>query len=120
MKLINLTPHNIVLRADEGDETVVPTIGQVARVSSTPGPLVHAPQDALPVPVYGPDRPGEIVGLPDSQPETLYIVSNVVADQITNRGDVVCPATGPLDGAIRNEEGQIVAVSRLKLGRQAS
>lgn len=119
MKLVNLTPHQIVLRAEDGTEMVLPPTGDVARVTSTPGPLVHAPQAGLPVPVYGGDRPGEIVGLPDPQRETLYIVSNVVADLVAERHDVVCPATGPQDGAIRNDQGQIIAVTRLKLGRQA-
>ena len=32
---------------------------------------------------------------------------------VAGRSDVVGPGTGPADGAIRNEKGQIVAVTRL-------
>ena len=117
MKLVNLTPHQIVLRAEDGCETELPAAGQVARVTSTPGPLIHSQQEGLPVQVYGADRPGDIVGLPEPQAETLFIVSNVVAGLVPERQDVVCPATGPQDGAIRDDQGQIVAVTRLKLGR---
>ena len=29
------------------------------------------------------------------------------------RPDVLCPGTGPADGAVRNDKGHIVAVTRL-------
>ena len=37
MKLVNLTPHSIVLQAANGDRIVVPPSGQLARVTSQPG-----------------------------------------------------------------------------------
>lgn len=116
-QLVNLTPHHIVLRGTNDRELVVPPSGQVVRVMNVPGPLLRPADEILPTPIFGADEPGEVVGLPDPAPDTFYIVSSVVADAV-GRADVVFPATGPADGAVRNEQGQIVAVTRLKLGRQ--
>lgn len=37
MRLINLTPHAIVIRPAQGADITLPPSGQVARVTSTPG-----------------------------------------------------------------------------------
>jgi hypothetical protein len=154
MKLINLCPHAITLRAADGTDTIIrPRMRHVqgepcsscggtgsigegndrdcracggsghidpidvpdpARVEMTPGePEII---EGVPVPVYGCNRRGNIIGLPDEEQGTLYIVSVVVASSETNqclRHDLVYPGTGPKDGAVRDEKGQIVAVTRL-------
>lgn len=51
---------------------------------------------------------GEVVGLPEPEEGTMYIVSSIVFSA-TDRTDVVAPATGhPL--CVRNDKGQIVSV----------
>jgi hypothetical protein len=51
---------------------------------------------------------GQVSGLPEAQPDTIYIVSGMVLAAMNgSRPDVVAPDTGP--DAIR-ENGQIVAV----------
>lgn len=117
-KVVNLTPHPITLRDSDDTDTTIPPSGQIARLTCEPGRVLLQPCEGLPVPVYGPDTAGDIVGLPGAAPDTLYIVSNVVADAVSDRQDVVCPATGPADNPIRNTGGQVVAVTRLKLGRR--
>ena len=58
-------------------------------------------------PVWGP-----VVGLPDPQPGVVLLVSTLVLGHVVGRTDVMAPATGPTDDAIR-EGGQVVAVTRL-------
>jgi len=112
MKIQNLTPHPIVLRPTSGEDTVIPPSGTVARVSASPGALEDIP--GLPVPVALPDAFGAVEGLPEPDGETFYIVSAMVGAHVTDRLDVLTPGTGPADGAVRNEKGHIVAVTRLK------
>lgn len=111
MNIINLTPHPIVLRADDGSETTIRPEGSVARVAATPGAVQAI--EGLPVPVARPDVFGDVEGLPGPIPGVAYIVSAMVGAHVA-RADVFTPGTGPKDGAVRNEKGHIVAVTRLK------
>jgi hypothetical protein len=106
----NLTPHSIVLRGTDGLETTVMPSGQVARVASVPGRPIG---QAGGVPVFAAPTWGAVEGLPAPVADTLYLVSALVAARCTGRKDVVSPGTGPQDGAIRDERGQVVAVTRL-------
>jgi hypothetical protein len=111
VRIINLTPHSIVLRAPSGDETTIPSSG-VARVTSTPGALETI--SGIPVPVAGTTTFGEVTGLPAPEEGAWFVVSAIVGAALRgSRADVLCPGTGPADGAIRNEQGQVIAVTRL-------
>jgi len=116
MKLINLTPHAIVLRDTHGEDHVIPPAGQVARVRTTPGAPENVP--GCPVPVYGADKFGAVEGLPERpDPDAIFIVSMAVGQALATSGhplapQCVRPGTGPADGAVR-EDGRIVAVTRL-------
>lgn len=113
----NLTPHPITLRAADGTDHVFPTSGIVARVSALPREawtIAGAPVPVLPSPVFG-----EVENLPAPLAGYFYIVSGLVLSNVKGRGDVFAPATGPKDGAIRNENGQIVAVTKLVAAPQA-
>ena len=104
---INLTPHSIFVTIhpdfldDRGLE--YPASGQIARVAA----IREVAAD------LGPHRVmrqsfGQVEGLPEPSPNTVYIVSGMVLSALAgSRGDVVAPDTGP--DAIRNN-GQIVAV----------
>ncbi len=48
-------------------------------------------------------------------PAEVYLVSGMVLAHVSVRGrvDVYAPGTGPNDGAIRNDKGQVEAVTRL-------
>lgn len=134
--IINLTPHPIVLDHD-GTETIVPPSGTVARVTATPGSLSSVA--GIPVPVAEPTTYGAVEGLPrcDGCPRRLgghlrteedclgecgglsrWIVSAMVGAALRAAGDervhrCLCPGTGPQDGAVRDAQGRIVAVTRL-------
>jgi len=109
--IINLTPHNIVIKDNEGKRWDHPASGTVARVSSTPG--THA-TNLDGIAVYKKDKFGAVSGLPDPQPGIVYIVSGMVGAAVTDRDDVLVPGTGPNDEAIRDSDGHISAVTRLK------
>ena len=114
MKLINLTPHTIVLDNERGERFVYPSQG-VARVSSTPGlAMLSGGDEPIPVDIYKAPTWGAVEGLPAPEPGIWYLVSALVAQRLEGQGrrDVVSPGTGPNDGAIR-ENGQIIAVTRL-------
>ena len=112
MKLVNLTPHGVTLRNSAGVDTIVPPSGTIARVSSTPG--LPEQVEGVPVPVFGRETFGEVTGLPAPEDGAVFIVSLLVAQATRGtRLDVVRPGTGLNDGAIRDEAGQIQAVTRL-------
>jgi len=111
-KLINLTPHPLTLRDANGEDTVIPPSGAVARVAMVAGALEHV--EGVPIPIAGADQPGPVQGLGEPRPGVLYIVSAMVGSYCRGRHDVVVPGTGPADGAIRNAKGHIAAVTRLK------
>lgn len=101
--MLNLTPHSITLRAGGGDITLPPS-GAVARVKTREEPAGEITGMPVIMRTFG-----EVEGLP---PEgTPCIVSALVANAVPGRKGVYAPDTGPT--AIRDEKGQIVAVTRL-------
>ena len=108
--MINLTPHSIVLRTNEGD-IIYPPSGIVARVSALPSEASVV--EGIPVPVQPAPVWGEVEGLPEPQEGTLFLVSGLVLSRCVGRRDVFAPATGPKDGVIRCHEGRVAAVTRL-------
>ena len=107
-KMINLTPHNVVLRGVEGD-IELPSTG-LARVKSESGEKL---EERGCISLYAAPNWGEVEGLPAPASGMIYIVSALVAGKCGGREDVFSPGTGPSDGAVRNEKGHIVAVTRL-------
>lgn len=110
LSLVNLTPHPITLRTPQGDVTIVPdgTVARVMQTPSTASAVAGLPVMVLPSPVFGP-----VNGLPAPAEGVAFIVSGLVLAHCKGRTDVFAPATGPGDGAIRNEAGHIIAVTAL-------
>jgi hypothetical protein len=111
MKLVNLTPHEVVI-LDSNDNIIakIPPSGTVARVES--GEELISVINGIPV--YKVSY-GNIQGLPEPEPGTVYIVSIVVLSALKekgiNRKDVVAPNTNPSKhGAVRDPSGKIVGV----------
>jgi hypothetical protein len=94
MAFVNLTPHaiNVV------NGPTFPPSGNLARVKSHLGPAEDI--DGVPVSVQG---FGEVEGLPEPQPNTIFIVSGLVKSRCQDRADVVVPGD-----QVRNEAGQVV------------
>ena len=110
MNFVNLTPHPIVVRMNDGTDLTFPPSGKVARVDELPTQIVGDLDGIklLPRTVFG-----EVIDLPEPVEGVGYIVSGLVAG-VVYRADVFAPATGPKDGALRNDKGHIVTVVALK------
>lgn len=107
MKLINLTPHEIAVYTQNKEQVLfkVPAEGIIPRVSSTQE--IVGEINGVPV---RKNTYGAVENLPETQPDTIYIVSAMVLSALTrNRSDVVAPDTGA--GAVRDESGRIIGTT---------
>lgn len=102
MKVINLTPHDIVVW-HECTERRYKASGTIARVRQEHE--VVGSIDGVPIVRT---IMGDIENLPPPQPQTVYLVSNMVLQHAKGRYDLLAPDTGPT--AFRGDNGQIVAV----------
>lgn len=123
MNFVNCTPHALTVwgLGTIPASGIVPrcaTVRTVADAIPTGEWLYCGSGDAIPAPATNECTPvhvrlvrqtmGQVTGLPDAQPDTIYIVSGMVLGALNGtRPDVVAPDTGP--DAIR-ENGQITAV----------
>jgi hypothetical protein len=91
---VNLTPHHInVVRPIVAN---FPPSGQVARVSVTNTPLMLS--GLITFPTFG-----EVIGLPDEQPNVWLIVSGMVRAALPQREDLLSPAD-----PVRDADGKII------------
>lgn len=103
MKIINLTPHDLRIINGGGAVRTYPPTGQIARVN-----LKYVPSETIENIQTFRVTPGEIEGLPDQTPGTVYVVSAVLAAMV-KRADVMSP--GEL---VRNALGHPVACKGLQ------
>jgi len=87
MKFINLTPHDItVIMGDNAGRTTFAKSGTVARVSQVTAVVFAVDGINVSTATFGP-----VVGLPEREGGTLYIVSAMVKSAATDRSDCVSP-----------------------------
>ncbi len=105
VKFVNLTPHKVVVRCEDGDRIFKPS-GTVARlvmkqrlVDVIDGVSIFADEDYT------------IKNLPSSKHGVIYITSGIIA-KLVKRKDVVSPNTSP-SSVITNSYRQIEAVKSL-------
>ena len=101
INIVNLTPHSVQFQRADGTLTdPIPPAPQPAWVASRDEE--HAPINDIPV--RRQVRSG-VTGLPAPKPNTIYVVSSVVATALleegTHRNDVYVPV-----GIVRDENGQ--------------
>ena len=113
--IINLTPHTINVRRDDGSFVAFQPSGQVARVTVSLAPVdVFDYSKALQELsladgiLISSQEFGVVTGLPDPETDTLYLVSALVRTAVPHRFDVLSP--GEL---IRNEAGQPIGCDGL-------
>lgn len=107
INIINLTPHAITFLAGEESITIPPT-APAARVSTISPQYGTLAADGLVLPLVVTEF-GEVVGLPESQKDTIYLVSRLVLDAVKfSRGDVYTP-----HDLIRDNEGNIIGCRAL-------
>ena len=126
-RLVNLTPHDVVLDLGAGKQLRIPASGMVPRLVLSGGRLetLHVvdpsrPKDsptaahAVPLVVgtvlHGVDPP-----LPDPRPGTVYITSRTLAEHFAERADLVWP-----DDLVRDAQGRVIAARRLASYRGGS
>jgi len=100
MKIINMTPHSIVVSQGDNVETFEPC-GTVIRMETIEKPLT---------PVNGFEVVSTSIvdhNLPDQVSGVMLLVSSMVLASFPNRKDLIAPNTGR---ANRNEKGHIVSV----------
>lgn len=107
--MINLTPHPITVRLPDGTDRTYQPDGSVARVAMQETVLYVTP-DGVPVVRR---TPGEVIGLPRNSAgiAPCLVSSMVLAALPAGTLNVYAPDTGPT--AIRDERGQVIAVTRL-------
>ena len=115
--MINLTPHEIVIVEENGDEIVsFPASGTIARVSVTEKVTGMVRFDGIPVDTIT-STFGEVEGLPslsELEGHERFLVSSMVLDGLGPEwsGIAFAPDTGK--SAVRNAQNQIVGVTRLR------
>ncbi len=109
---LNKTPHVISLKFDDMVRIIEPT-GPPVRVKTRIGKPVYTENG---VTVHAPNRITGLQGLPEPEPDTFIVVSQitalVAARLFPDRTDLVFPATSAYHGADRSERG-VMSVSRL-------
>ena len=107
INLVNLTPHDIIFVGE--DNTPILTVnpsGQLARVTVKTVPVGELNVKGVKIPVTTSSF-GDVIGLPDEEEGTAYIVSLAVINALhkkgVNRADLFIP-----NESIRNEKGQVI------------
>ena len=109
--IINLTPHEINLQFENGEEIVhhaFPASGQVARVSQKSVSAEEIYMDFYAIPTVE-NKMGKVEGLPEPSEGTFLIVSSMVQAAAPERADLLAPGE-----MIRNDEGKIIGVKNFK------
>ena len=103
-KIMNLTPHAINF-VNESGETIltIEPCGELARVTAKT--VVTGEINNIPVTTT---EFGEVEGLPDPTPDTIFIVSSLVAGRVPEREDVFIP-----NESIRDDKGRIIGCKSL-------
>jgi hypothetical protein len=114
MELVNLTPHPINLygqnSVEEGPQTVIPTSGIVARISTIELGVRYGGSN-MPLVAYQYVEYGRLEGIPPtiSPLERQYIVSLVCALAARGRNDILAPYD-----EVRNESGTVIGCRYLQ------
>lgn len=112
MRLVNLTPHAVNIVDTDGNEILTIASQGLARCKTetiTIGTIdVDTPNGTITIPETS-TKFGEVVGLPEPEDNTLYIVSRVIVDA-TGRNDLRIP-----NETVRDHDGRICGC--LSIGR---
>ena len=98
VNFVNLTPHTLNVVDRNGKVHNIEPSGIVARVETTK--MVVGSTDGFGLTA---EVTGSVINVPEPEWLTLYIVSRVVAAQLTDRTDILVPGE-----FIRDEAGNIV------------
>lgn len=105
-KIVNLTPHSINLLVDD-KEIVIPPSGTIARAETERRQIDTIKIDGANISINKTVF-GDVVGLPDPKPDTIFVVSMLVAQAVPHRDDVFI-----VDDTVRDDKGRIVGAKAL-------
>ena len=110
MKIVNLTPHpiNLIPNGHDGPVVIIQPSGTVARCATTRIQFDTVDVEGLTIAVNRTEF-GEVMGLPEPQPDTLYVVSMLVAQAVSGTRDDVLV----VDDVVRNKYGDIIGARAL-------
>lgn len=103
MTIVNLTPHSITFVREGESSLVIEPSGILARVSTKIETIGNI--DGIPITKTA---FGEVEGLPEPAEGTIYLVSSLVAQRVTNRNDVFIPSE-----SVRDDQGRIIGCKSL-------
>lgn len=108
-KIVNLTPHalNLMPEGPDGPTVTIPPSGIVARCTVDRVQVDTVTVDGISIPVNQ-TQFGTVTGLPDPQPDTIFVVSALVAQAVPDRQDVFI-----VDDAVRDDQGRIIGAKAL-------
>ena len=101
---VNLTPHPVNI-INDGEVVASYSSQGFARVGETIRLQGFVMGDNRTTVNLSPVYQGEVEGLPEPEPETVYIVSRLTAQAVKGREDIVFPL-----GEVRDEKGRILGV----------
>ena len=109
MNIVNLTPHalNLMPAGPTGPVVTIPPSGLVARCAVDRVQVDTVTVDGIVIPVNR-TQFGAVTGLPDPQPDTIFVVSALVAQAVPDRQDVFIT-----DDAVRDDQGRIIGCRAL-------
>ena len=109
MKIVNLTPHAIVFFAGDQQVLTVQPSGQLARCQEVPVHVGATEVEGASIPLIRKTF-GELQGLPDPEPETIYLVSALAAQPAwkLGRGDVYT-----VGDPVRDDQNRVVGCRSL-------
>jgi hypothetical protein len=107
--IVNLTPHalNLMPAGPAGPVVTIPPSGQVARCAVDRVQVDTVTVDGITVPVNQ-TQFGLVSDLPDPQPDTIFVVSALVAQAVPERQDVFI-----VDDTVRDGQGRIIGACAL-------
>lgn len=108
VKVYNLTPHNLNVIDCEGNVTVVPASGAVARVATEEILVGRLGQIEVVQRRFGDVDWG--FDMPQMKKDTVYVVSSLVASAVGDRHDILVPGS-----LVRNEQGQPIGCKGLAM-----
>ena len=109
MNIVNLTPHTLCLMpaGPTGPVVTIPPSGQVARCAVDREQVDTVTVEGVTVPVNQ-TQFGAVSDLPAPRPDTVYVVSALVAQRVPGRRDVYI-----MDDAVRDDQGRIIGARAL-------
>jgi hypothetical protein len=109
LNIVNLTPHalNLMPEGPDGPVVTIPPSGLVARCAVDRVQVDTVTVDGISVPVNQ-TWFGEVSDLPEPQPDTIFVVSTLVAQAVPDYQDVFI-----VDDVVRDEQGRIIGCRAL-------